>query len=601
MPGICGALGADKERCRTLWQEFSKPWVGCDFMEFPGGFMGGHAFGSASAIHTFNQSYHFAVDGEASIYSFMASQENGNGPFRTSSLGCSELTELCKGNMVKVDLRSRVCRLETEQTGTFPLYYTLGSDGGLLFSSRLKPLARVISASPDWVGISEFVTKRYTFHRRTHFQNVFRLLPGQTILYELDSGQLTIQEPCITWVGNKVDYPGEVDIEVLWDGLRTAVSRCFDTKMRHGLMMSGGWDSRLLLCAMLEQLGNHNVVAYTWGDSRSHELQVAKQICQATGVQYIVEPLDDTLYEPGCLERIFNRIENVLFPQYHRASEQLSGIGVRSVSAGVYGEILGGHYGPAMALAGMRKALAVGAALIGIPVLFNSFERLRFPGVAKKPWFIKKAAWAGMHDASREMTNDIEAVWRDLEQIGIKNREQLIEAFMALTRGSMLINQQALSCRTELDVALPFIDLSLLRLSSQIPQCVKIHNAINRKLLQRYRSPLLQFATGATLIPASMPIFTQEASRVIRYLRDKVFVKVNKFTKGSITLSEISGFDFLRKGEALNKILEDLRSDIWDRDAIEQSIKKVAEYKEANMLDVNMNFLTIYTTDLMLR
>jgi asparagine synthetase B (glutamine-hydrolysing) len=365
-----------------------------------------------------------------------------------------------------------------------------------------------------------------------------------------------------------------MNCEVIWDGLSTAVRRCFDSEKRHGLMMSAGWDSRLLLGAMLEHLGNHKVVAYTWGNPRSHELQVANQICRSTGVECIVKPLDDSLYEPSFLERTFNRVENVLYPQWHRASEQLAEIGVQSVSAGVYGEVLGGHYGPEMALAGMRKAIVVGAALIGIPVLFNAFERLRSPGRARKPW------------------------WRDLEQLSIKNREQLIEAFMALTRGSRLINQQILSCRTDLDVALPFIDFDLLKIASQIPQSAKIHNTINRNLLQRYKASLLQFATGATLVPASMPILSQEVSRVIRLLSDNVSTKVNKFTRSRLSSR---GLDFLRNGRALRTILDDLRSDIWDRNAIEQSIKNVAEHKEANMLDVHKNFLTIYTTDLMLR
>lgn len=602
MPGICGALRVDKEEYGSFWREFSQPWVGCQVISFPGGFLGGHAFGSTSAVRKLNESCYIVVDGEASIYSFLPTQENGTGPFRTSPEGI-RLNEVCKGNVVQVDLRSRVCHLEAEQTGTFPLYYTLTASRQLLFSSRLKPLARVINASPDWVGISEFVTKRYTFHRRTHFQNIFRLLPGQAITYQLDTGQLTIREPRITWVGNKAVYPSEMDYEVLWDGLRTAVKRCFDSEKRHGLMMSGGWDSRLLLGAMLEQLGSHKVVAYTWGDPRSYDQRVAKQICQSTGVECIVEPLNDTLYEPGFLERTFHRVENVLYPQWHRASEQLSAIGVQSVSAGVYGEILGGHYGPAMVLAGMRKAIVVGAALIGIPVLFNSFERLRYPRVARKPWYITTAAWAGMHDATREMNDDIESVWRNLEQLGIESREQLIEAFMALTRGSRLINQQILSCRTDLDVALPFIDFNLLRLSSQIHQCAKIHNTINRKLLQRYSAPLLQFVTGATLVPASMPIFTQEASRVIRFVGDNVSDKVYKFMDGRIRMTRLGSwvYDFLRNGRALRKVLDDLRSDIWDRDAIDQSIKNIAVYKEASMYDVNTNFLTIYTTDLMLR
>lgn len=602
MPGICGALGADTEKHSSLWREFSRSWTDCKFMSFPGGFLGSHAFGSTSAIHALNESCHIVVDGEASIYSLLPTQEKGAGLCR-ASLESFNLAEDCKGNVVRVNLRSRLCHLEAEQTGTFPLYYALTSNGQLLFCSRLKPLARVMNASPDLAGILEFLTKRYTFHRRTQFQNIFRLLPGQTVHYHLDSGQLTVREPHITWTGNKAVYPAKIDSEVLWDGLRSAVKRCFDSEKRHALMMSGGWDSRVLLCAMLEQLGSKKIVAYTWGDVRSRELQVVQQICQSVGVECIAEPLASSLYEPDFLERTFNRVENVLFPQWHRASEQLSRIGVRSVSAGVYGEILGGHYGPAFALAGMRKAIVVGAALLGIPVLFNSFERLRFPGVARKPLYITTAAWAGMQDAIPEMNNDIESTWRDLEKIDVESREQLMEAFVALTRGSRYINQQILSCRTDLDVALPFIDVELLRLASQILQGAKIHNAIDRKLLQRYGSPLLQFTTGATLVPASMSIFSQEASRVIRLLGDNVSEKLNKFTRGSIRTSRLGywGLDFLRDGKALRKILDDLRSDIWDRDAIEQTIQEVAEHKEANMLDVHYHFLTIYMTDLMLR
>ncbi len=604
MPGICGALGVDKEKYHGLWREFSQPWTGCEFMSFAGGFLGGHAFGSASAIGTLNEHRYFAVDGEASIYSSVPTREEMTRLFRTS-LKPLDLIEACKGNVVNVDLRSRICHLEAEQTGTFPLYYTLTSSGQLLFSSRLRPLARAINASPDLAGILEFLTKRYTFYRRTHYQNIFRLLPGQAVNYHLDSCQLTVREPRITWVGNKEMYPGGMDCEVLWDSLKTAVRRCFDSENRHALMMSGGWDSRLLLCAMLEQLSNHKIIAYTWGDPHSRELQVVNKICRSVGVECILEPLDDTLYEPGFLENAFNRVENILFPQWYRASEQLSGIGVQSVSAGVYGEVLGGHYGPAMALTGIRKAIAVGTALIGIPVQFNALERLRFPGVPRKPWFLTKAAWADMCDATREMNSDIESSWQDLEKLGIENREHLIEAFVTLTRGSRYINQQILSCRAALDVALPFIDFDLLQLASQIPQSSKIHNAINRKLLQRYGSPLLQFTTGATLVPASMPIVFQEASRVIRILHDNVFGKLTRFTNGSIgpSRSDFFGLDFLRNGSTLRKILNDLRGDIWDRAAIEQSIKNVAEHKEAttNLVNISSNFLTLYTTDLMLR
>lgn len=604
MPGICGALGADKEEYRSYWREFSQPWTDCELISFPGGFLGGHAFGSATAVRTLNEHRYCALDGETSIYS-VSPREEMTGLARPSGESL-DLGKACKGNVAHVDVRSRVCHLEAEQTGTFPLYYTRTTSGQLLFSSRLRPLARAVHAAPDSVGISEFLAKRHTFHRRTQYQNIFRLLPGQVVDYHLDSCQLTVREPRITWVGNKEMYPGPIDCEVLWNSLNTAVRRSFDLEKRHALMMSGGWDSRLLLSAMVEQLSNHKVIAYSWGDPRSRELQIVNKICRSVGVECILEPLDDTLYEPGFLGRAFNRVEHVLFPQWYRASEQLSGIGVQSVSAGVYGEILGGHYGPSMALTGMRKAIAVGAALIGIPVQFNSFERLRFPGVPRKPRFLTMAAWTDMCDTARQMNNDIDSAWQDIEKLGTENREQLMEAFVALTRGSRYINQQILSCRTDLDVALPFIDIDLLTLASQIPQSAKIHNTISRRLLRQYGSPLLQFTTGATLVPASMPIVFQEASRAIRTLHDNVYGTLSRFTKGAVgpSRSDFLGLDFLRNGTAFRRILDDLRLDIWDRVAIEQSIKNVAEHKEAattSLVNISSNFLTIYTTDLMLR
>lgn len=604
MPGICGALGVDKEEYSSLWQEFSQPWAGCELMNFPGGFLGGHAFETASATYKLTEDCYLAVDGEASIYSSVPTREEVTE--RWTSLESLDRPEASKGNVVAVDLRSRICHLEAEQTGTFPLYYTLTSSGQLLFCSRLKPLSRAINASPDSAGILEFFWKYYTYDRRTQFQNISRILPGQVVKYHLDSGQLTVREPRITWIGNKeVDHSG-MDSEILWDRLKTAVRRCFDSEERHALMMSAGWDSRLLLGAMLEQLGNHKIVAYTWGAPRSRELTVVRQICQSAGVECIQEPLDDRLYEPGFLERAFARTEYLLFPQWHRAGKQLSEIGVRSVSAGVYGEVLGGHYGPEMALTGMRKAIVVGAALMGLPVRFDSLERLRFPRVPKKPWFLTKAAWADLLDATPEMNSDVESVWRDLDSLDTECPEQLIEAFVALTRGSRYANQQILSCRTDLDIALPFIDFDLLKLGSQIPQPAKIHNTINRKLLQTYGSPLLQFTTGATLLPAFTPIPLQEASRVIRILQDNIFRKLDRFTKGVIgpTRSDFFELDFLRNGKALRNILDDLRSDIWDRDAIELSLKTIAEHRESNtrrLSYISYNFLTMYTMDLMLR
>ena len=93
---------------------------------------------------------------------------------------------------------------------------------------------------------------------------------------------------------------------------------------------------------------------------------------------------------------------------------------------------------------------------------------------------------------------------------------------------------------------------------------------------------------------------------MIRNAQDNIFEKLNGMTKGSIrpSRSDFFGLDFLRNGRAFRRILDDLRSDMWDRDTIELAIKDVAGYSQANNRRISYmsyNFLTMYTTDLMLR
>src|SRR5262249_10251889 len=134
---------------------------------------------------------------------------------------------------------------------------------------------------------------------------------------------------------------------------------------RHAVMMSGGWDSRTLFAAMLGELGPERLLAYTHGDLQSREVGLVADICRWAGVALRREPLGDVLYDLDALERGCGRTENVMFPHWHRAGTVLARAGVESVSAGVYGEVLGGHYGPAMVLGGRRKIAAVAAGLLG--------------------------------------------------------------------------------------------------------------------------------------------------------------------------------------------------------------------------------------------
>jgi hypothetical protein len=612
MPGIFGGIGCSPALYEALRREFSSPWTDGECVHLAGGLLGGHALGSNRAVYAMTPDLHFAVDGEASLYrNAEAFIQHGKPTLFQMTSGKVELTRACKGNVAVVDTASRTWSLAAEWTGTFPLYYTDRSDA-FVFSSRLRPLARVVGAAYDPMGITEFLLRNYILAGRTHYRGIRRLLPGQVVTYEPDRQRLRVCETSSLWVGAesyRLDGTRFAS-EAAWDALKNAVWQCLEPEGKHALMMSAGWDSRLLLLAMLERLGPHALLTYSHGDLHSRELRITEAVCRALRIEWRREPLDDALFALDLLQRGFDRVETAAYPFWHRAGLRLANEGVTCISAGVYGEVLGGHYGPPMLLRGGKKITAVGAALLGRTsslacrskdVTQSVYEFLRCREL-NKPWYLSRTFWEGLSSPAEAMNADIATTLQRLERRGITTAEQLVEAFIAENRGTQCINAQILSCRATVDIAMPFCHRDLLLLASRIPFATKVHNSLNRKILQLHAPGLLRFPTSATLVPAGMPIFLQEVSRACRWLLTKGLWKLYFVTRGRIGPPNPSwyNFEFLRNSAVLCSLVDDLKSDIWDKEALRRSIAMAARFSRNRPIYADV-FLKIYSTDLMLR
>ena len=286
----------------------------------------------------------------------------------------------------------------------------------------------------------------------------------------------------------------------------------------------------------------------------------------------------------------------------------LAEAGVSSVSAGVYGEVLGGHYGPSMVLGGTRKMAAVAAGLlgrsVGSPNGHHAARDFLFTRRAAKPWYLAPAAWGGMADPAASVNADIEAALRRLERRGVATGDELVEAFVTEQRGTQYINAQILSCRAEVDIAMPYTDRELLALSTRIPVKTKIHNTLNRAMLGRHVPALLRFRCAATLVPARAPVVAQELSRLVRRQMDDYRWRLYFATRGRVGPPRFGwgNFEFLRTGRVLNAIAEDLRAELWDRRAIRQRIAEVTRLENGGSVHrLSFQLMRLYSVDLMLR
>lgn len=605
MPGVYGCFGCSKEEESILQKEFSKPWGKCEHAYFSGGIIGGHAFSKKSSLHLSRKDVILAVDGEISIY-HMAEKicQANDTDFADISSGNFNGNHFLKGNLVVVDKTSASCHVVTEWTGTFPLYYARINQG-FIFCSRQKPIAQALGLTPDYIGILEYFRNDYMYAGRTFFNDLHRLLPGQMLHFDLLSGDLKVLEASRFWAPK--DNRGNFNnlSEVFKEKLKNSLSNCFRSDLHVALMMSGGWDSRLLLGGLLHLVSPAKMKTYVYGDIRSREIKLVKKICQSVSVTCFFDDYGKETLDPRLLQQGFDRSELVIFPYWYRAGVKLAREGVDCVTAGVYGEVMGGHYCSAMWLNGWRKILAVSSQMIKKSTPSIDLKAyLRLNGI-KKPYYLKSTLWNNIRNSINAINEDLEISIQRLTDRGIKDPENLIEAFISEHRATQYINSQILSCRASLDVALPFCDNELLDFSWQIPMAQKTQNILTRDLLRLISPDLLHYPTAATLVPASFPIIFQEASRVLRVLLEDSQFYLTRATAGRMKAPTWGWLnnEILRSGPALKNILEDLRCDFWDKEALACAIKTPEKF-EGGLYTLNnllRRFLKIYSVDLMLR
>lgn len=619
MPGLFGAVGCPQVCGDRLRSEFKAVWGEIEALEIAGGVVGGHSHGPIKACHVCKNGVALAVDGEAEIYRSVTAHASASGPamwqIQEDSLS---IHSTCEGNIVVVHPDEGRWWVSTGLTGLFPVYYSTAA-GGLLFSTLFLPLVRAVQEvtqlEHDPLGLLERMRSGYMLAARTYFKDVHRLLPGQCLTYDCMHGQTEVREQRTLWPPERADIgkDGRAVADLYWSALCGVVDRTV-TLGSTALMMSGGWDSRTILAA-LHQNPRHRLVCYSHGDLQSREMAITRRLCAECNVPLIEEPLTAAVYEPAFIDMYFPRTETAAFPHWLEAGATLAKLGVATVASGMYGEVVGGQYSGIMPNRGRRKLLYAAGLIFGSDLGGGerrydlSFVRdLLNPPPTTKPWYLSQDVWDEALSYRDAITADAEWALERLVSRGARDQDQLIEAFLIEHRAAQNPGEQVLSCRASVDVSMPFADSHLLSLATQIPMRLKLQNSLNRLMLLKYAPGLTKVPTAATLVPASAPIFIQELSRVTRRVSDSCRWRIHSLTGGFLPFPR-SGWwqlEFLRDGKTFGNLLDDLKSDIWDKKAIRTRISENArdgmrlDWRSTTAL-LSQHMLRIATIDRMLR
>ena len=579
MPGIYGVYSHDPQVHDEVRSYFRGVWGECDEYQDGDWLLGGHSFEKTSSIRSIGRA-RVGCDGEPVSYRRLSSLTSV--PDSTGSLAT-----LLRGNAFCLSQPDHILRLECHESGYIPLYWHK-SDGLLVFSSNLRLFRRIVGDQPDPASAVSFMMYGYTIGDNSPFQHVKRMRPGQVLRFYAASDQISVHDSSGLWQSEGRERPLSEDrdpVELVWSQLVNAVDASFGSDDRPAIMLSGGWDSRTLLAATLET--SRKPIGYVHGDPDSREIALVRRITKNLGLDLIVEPIDDRCLDADWLDSRFERTENLVFPHWHRAGQLLGSYGIFTVASGVFGEVLGGHYGPSMVLNGWKKAVTVARELIwpenaefrtGTIAPEDTVADLIHPAQLTRPYYVNQDWWKTSGNIDSQIRGSKERVLGNYLERGIREPTELVEAFVSEHRGAQYIAAQPISFRATMSAVQPFVESEILRTASNIPLALKIHNTLNRRLLSEFCPDLIEYPMAATLVRAKRSIMIQESSRLVRRTGQAVAERVQRLVPDHVGTPRMSwvNFEFMRDSENVGLLIDSLTAPIWDRVALHEKADRLA-------------------------
>jgi hypothetical protein len=194
-------------------------------------------------------------------------------------------------------------RVHSSVSGVAPIYYVEHA-GAVYFASRIDPLVQILPRryTIDWRAWASIFYLRFPIGDRTPFQEVKRLRPFSTLEWDADRREAKPRQHRWPWAEVQPSLGLDDGASALAEAMRAAVA-----PLARGPVLctlSGGWDSRLLLCLLAEQ-GHDGLEAVTVSPDNGHhrEEELAASVATSLGVPHSILEGDPAAFWDDTRER----------------------------------------------------------------------------------------------------------------------------------------------------------------------------------------------------------------------------------------------------------------------------------------------------------
>lgn len=265
------------------------------------------------------------------------------------------------------DARRRELHLLTDRMGVFPVY--ANSDGPPVLASHPDVLADFLAAQGrppalDTLTLAEMLRTGCSVHPHTYHRGIVQLDPATHYTFDLAQPQrpprrASYWEPPRELPAGSAAAVAESIASAFAEGLRSAGRRRAARLGRHGLLLSGGADSRALLYTAASP---SEVTCLTFCDRDNPEVDTARAIAAAVGAPHRVLHRAFEHYGDGATEsvRASGGMWSIKDAHYHGFAGELHGLALGNLMTGCYTDYLYkglGYNRRAMRVLGKRLSL----------------------------------------------------------------------------------------------------------------------------------------------------------------------------------------------------------------------------------------------------
>jgi len=183
-----------------------------------------------------------------------------------------------------VELDDNSLKIISDRLGTKPLFI-YKTKNNLIFTSKIQSLANV---NVDLKFHQDYLQEYFTFGRvfgvKTPIKNVVKIPPSSITNIDIKSKEIKTKQywiPEYTPVNRSIDF----FVDKLHNKLKEAIKDRVEDDLNYGLMLSGGFDSRLIN-AILNEI-DQDVTCYHMNESMNKEAQIAKRIASKSRDDFI--------------------------------------------------------------------------------------------------------------------------------------------------------------------------------------------------------------------------------------------------------------------------------------------------------------------------